>query len=343
MAQALRHLGERRARGPDLGERPPHLLTGEPGHPDILALYPAQVQLFARLVDDAAMFPPGNAPVVRAVAEHLGYRRDWFAPMIGPLVVPDARLADLGAALRQAQGAALRQAQDAAPGQAQDALEISVVNRSGAGGLLALGRRPVAGLQIVAVESALRDLDDLAGNARRLAAAAAELPEGVAVFVEVPYVPGWERAVELIEVAGLSAKIRTGGTAPGDHPSREQLAEQLSVLVEADLSFKATAGLHHAWPVTARNARDEELPQHGFLTVMIALAALIDGADRATAADRLGWTDRNRIAGEVAGWDEATGNRVRRRFRSFGCCGVRDPVGDLVALGLVHAASRAPR
>jgi hypothetical protein len=28
--------------------------------------------------------------------------------------------------------------------------------------------------------------------------------------------------------------------------------------------------------------------------------------------------------------------RVRRRFRSFGCCGVLDPVNDLVTLGLVE-------
>jgi hypothetical protein len=37
----------------------------------------------------------------------------------------------------------------------------------------------------------------------------------------------------------------------------------------------------------------------------------------------------------IGGWNEQTVTRVRRRFRSFGCCGVLDPVGDLVALGLV--------
>jgi len=278
------------------------------------------VQLFTRLVDDAAMFPPGDANAARAVAEHLDYRQAWFAPLVGPLVVSDTRLAAVGAAAA-ARGAVL---------------EVSVVNTSGAGGLLALARRPVVGLQVVAVESALRDLDDLAGNARRVAAAAAQLDPEIAVFVELPYAPGWERAVETVEEAGLLGKIRTGGPAPADHPGPAQLAEQLLVLVEADLAFKATAGLHHAWPAVRRTPGGEKLASHGFLTVLIALAALIDGADRTAAADRLSWTDRSRIAGEVAGWDDSASARVRRRFRSFGCCGVLDPVADLTALGLVH-------
>ena len=54
------------------------------------------MSLFSALIDDAAMFPPGDAPADRAVAEHLGYRQAWFAPLIGPLVVPDTALAEVG-------------------------------------------------------------------------------------------------------------------------------------------------------------------------------------------------------------------------------------------------------
>ena len=48
--------------------------------------------LFAGLVDDAAMFPPGNAGAAVALAEHLRYRRSWFADLVGPLLVPAAGL-----------------------------------------------------------------------------------------------------------------------------------------------------------------------------------------------------------------------------------------------------------
>jgi hypothetical protein len=211
-----------------------------------------------------------------------------------------------------------------------------VVNTSGAGGLVSLAGRAVDGVNVVGVESALRDLDDLAGNAARVVAAAGELDDAVHVFVEIPYAPGWERAVAVVEEAGRYAKLRTGGEAAGV-PSAGQLARQLGVLVEADLPFKATAGLHHA---VASADRDPERPvSHGFLNLMAAVAALVDGATVEEAAEILGRTDAAALAEQVGTWSEAEAVRVRRRLRSFGCCGVTDPVDDLVALGLAAAAS----
>jgi hypothetical protein len=269
-------------------------------------------ELWRGLVDDAAMFPPGNAPVVEAVRAHLEHRQAWYADLVGPLVVPDT-------ALRQAQGAS-----------AEAEIAVSVINTGGAGGLVSLADRDVPGVRVVAVESALRDLDDLAGNAARVAAAAGELDESVLVFVEIPYAPGWERAVEEVEGAGLLGKIRTGSPDNSGTPSYVQLAEQLRVLVEADLPFKATAGLHHAQP-TPGAGPDRPL-QHGFVNLLIAVEALVEGASSAEVADLL----RTGDAASVSAWTDETVARVRRRFRSFGCCGVLDPVNDLVTLGLVE-------
>ncbi len=72
--------------------------------PDDAALHPGQLGqasplLFAGLVDDAAMFPPGNAPLERALAEHLTYRQSGYAELVGPLLVPAARLAELADAV----------------------------------------------------------------------------------------------------------------------------------------------------------------------------------------------------------------------------------------------------
>ncbi len=264
------------------------------------------------------MFPPGDAPADRAVAEHLGYREAWFASLIGPLLVPDRALVEVGRRVN--------------PGHE---LAVSVVNTGGAGGLVALARRTVPRVRVVAVESALRDLDDLVGNASRVAAAAEELDPSITVYVELPYTLGWLQAVEVIEAAGLHGKIRTGGVEPEMYPSAERLAEQLSVLVEADLSFKATAGLHRAWPNEARNERGQALPQHGFLNLMMALDALIDGAEPADAAELLAVQDHEQIRAAASSWDEPAQQRIRRRLRSFGCCGVTDPVDDLVELGLL--------
>src|SRR4051794_36239532 len=60
--------------------------------PDDAARHPGQIgqasaALFTGLVDDASMFPPGNAPLDQAVREHLEHRGAWYAGLVGPLVV----------------------------------------------------------------------------------------------------------------------------------------------------------------------------------------------------------------------------------------------------------------
>ena len=170
-----------------------------------------------------------------------------------------------------------------------------------------------------------------------MVAAAEELdPDEVSVFVEVPFGHGWIGAVEVVEAASLFGKIRTGGLEPDAFPTADQLAQQLSVLIEADLPFKATAGLHRAWPNRVTDERGETLHQHGFLTLLMAIEALIDGAGTDAAVDLLHLDDPGRIFTALQGWDEPAAARVRRRFRSFGCCGVTEPVDDLVALGLLE-------
>jgi hypothetical protein len=284
--------------------------------------------LFAGLVDDAAVFPPGNASVPDAVRRHRDHRAAWYAPLVGPLVVPDTELAQVSRAVAES-------------GTDGADLAVSVVISGGAGGLVALARRDLPGLRLVAAEIGLRDLDDLAGNAERVVAASAELDDEVTVYVELPFQPGWIGAIEVVEAGGLLGKLRTGGLQPDAFPTPDQLAEQLSALIEADLGFKATAGLHRAWPTRVTNERGETLHQHGFLTVSMAIESLIDGAGADQAADLLRLEDPGRIYAALQDWDETTVARVRRRFRSFGCCGVTDPVDDLVALGLLGAPADA--
>lgn len=278
-------------------------------------------RVFHRLIDDAAMFPPGNATVAEAVAAHRQYGQSWFAPLIGPLVVSDQKLAEVGqAALRQAEGA----------------MAVSVVNTSGAGGLVSLASRDVAGVKVVSVESALRDLDDLAGNATRVVNAAAELDDTIQVFVELPYAPGWERAVAEVEAAGLCGKLRTGGPDISHYPVPDQLARQLSVLIEADLPFKATAGLHRGWPTQVASESGQPLPQHGFLNLLLAVEALIEGASEREAAELLELTEQEALVDRIGSWSDAQSTRVRHRLISFGCCGVLDPIRDLVTAGLIE-------
>lgn len=248
------------------------------------------------LLEDAALV--AGLEAATAVRGHRELGRGPAGPLLAPLAVPDRRLAEVA---RAATG--------------QDPVAVSVINSSGAGGLLNLADRALTGLRVMAVESALRDLDDLAGNAARLVAAARQL-DPWEVYVEIPYAPGWERAVTVVEAGGLHAAVQAGPVAA---VGLTQLAEQLSVLIEADVPFKTIgAGV-------------------STLGVLAAVEALVDGAAVPDAARLLSAGDQA-MAARVTGWDDTTAGRVRRRLRLVACSSVPDAVADLVAAGVLSAA-----
>lgn len=251
------------------------------------------MDVFRTLLHDAP--DEGQA---RDVAPHRALldRPDGWA--VGPLVVGDDRLAGLDAA--------------AGPG-----VELSVLTSSGAGGVAAVARR-AGGLRLVGVETVLRDLADLAGNAARVVAAAAELPKGVEVFVGIPAAPGTVDAVEVVEAAGLLGRV-----ALADARGAAGAGEQLSVLVEADLAFKAT-GLGA-----------DPFGLYGVVAVLMAVEALVDGADPADADALLNGVDEHRAGAALAAWDTAASERVRRRLRGVDCADVAATLDRLARAGLL--------
>jgi hypothetical protein len=288
------------------------------------------------LVDDAAMFPPGEAPLADAVAAYRERRDEPWAAMVGPLVVPDRVLPQL---------AGLLSGHDSGSGAATDAgsrtepLPLSVVCSGGAGSLgpAAHWAGETAGTELQALELALRDLDDLSGSARRVVRAAeAVAVSGVEapVYVEVPLPPhgepgaGWLEALDEIAAADLRLKFRTGGLDADLFPSPTALAAGIEAALDRELPFKCTAGLHHA----VRH-RDPEtgFEHHGFLNVLLATRAGLDGDDVAAVLSESG---RETVLARTQQVGLEGLARARRWFASFGCCGVEDPYADLVELGL---------
>jgi len=208
------------------------------------------------LVDDAAIFPPGDVPLPDAIDAHLARRDEWYADLVGSFVVTDTKVSAVTAPL-----------------------PLSVVVTGGAGGIepaLRLAERN--GHDVAGVETALRDLDDLAGNARRVATAADSC--GVApeqVYVELPHVPdtgSWLRAADVVAEAGLRLKFRTGGLEEHLFPATHALARWIDAALDRETPFKCTAGLHNA----VRHTGDDGFEHHGFLNVLVATVRAFDGA-----------------------------------------------------------------
>lgn len=287
---------------------------------------PAQ---FTAFVDDAALFPPREASLEEAVRDHVEARDAPYAGLLGPFVVDDRRLPGLVDLLDQT---------------SDGPLPVTVVVSGGAGTVEPAVRRASgsSGTTLAGVEVALRDLDDLTGNARRVVAAVRAVEDlllGTAVYVELPltHLPDptasrdWLAALDEVAAADLRLKLRTGGLDAAAFPTASILAAAVDAALDRELSFKCTAGLHHA---VRHRADDTGFDHHGFLNLLLATAATWDGAGRGEVAALLEARDAATVAAATRDAGDGLAS-ARRWFTSFGCCAVADPLGDLLALGLV--------
>lgn len=269
--------------------------------------------LFAGLVDDAALFPPGNAPMDRALAEHEAYRRSDLADLVGPFLCPASRVEELTATLPAGQRLSLGLVFDVTGEGAHAALrQVAADDR----------------LTFVAVEAAQARLGaDTATVGRNLA----RLP-GVVGCLEVPRT-GFHDALELVDGTGWTvAKYRTGGTVAEAFPTEDELAGFLAAVTSRGCPFKLTAGLHHA---VRHTEPDTGFEAHGLLNVLVATRVARQGGSRDDVTAALATRDAAALVEFVEDWDDPACADVRAGFRSFGCCGVTDPINDLAALGLL--------
>ncbi len=257
--------------------------------------------LFAGLCDDAAVFPPGLAPLPDAVTAHDAHTKAWYRDLVGPLVLAAPALDALGDLL----------------GPRATPLPVAVTLPGGPAQLPGvLAAVPGLPVDLRALEIAVPD--GMGPDEVLDAVAAATAP----VYIEIPRD---DRRVPLLRAlagTGHRAKFRTGGVRADLYPSEAELAAAICAAVDADVPFKATAGLHHA----LRNTDPETgFEQHGFLNLLLA------AGDPDHAEAHLAERDGAVVAGLVRDLDDG----VRTRFTSFGTCSIGDPLTELAALGLL--------
>jgi hypothetical protein len=240
----------------------------------------------------------------QAVVRHRRYRAGPLAPLVGPFVVGEARLAELS---------------DAVGGR--EPFAVSLIVTEGPPAL------PDDRVRVVSVETPAGDDPE-----RR----AAEL-SGVQVPVYLE--PSWNesppQAVAVAAGHGMRIKLRTGGVRADLFPTPAELSRAVGACVRAEVPFKATAGLHHA---VAHRDRLTGFDHHGFLNVLLATAAAVAGDDDRALAAILADREARSVAARVASLAPDVAAAARRSFVSFGTCDIAEPVTDLVALGLLPEA-----
>lgn len=269
--------------------------------------------LLLHLIDDAAVFPPGNAPLRRAVAEHRRHRSSSYAAAIGPLLVPvadAATIADLAADRSLAVGLIAR------PGTPRQVIEEGVA-------LLRVDPTVrVSGLELGWVPQ-WRAFD----------------VAGIPLTLEVPRGPDHDRALDDVAQARAAAlpaqvKFRTGATPTLPWPTERELAEFITGAVSRGLPFKLTGGLHHL----LRADHDGGRPEHGLLNVLLATQRAVTEPNRVDEVESvLAERDPLAVVPVLERWKPAQIEAVRSAFTAYGCCGVTDPLTELDAMGLLPA------
>jgi hypothetical protein len=275
--------------------------------------------VFGGLFDDASLFPPASLAMADAVAGHLRHQAAWYREMSGPFVCASTKITELSAALTAA---------------GVTGLDLALVLPGGAAGLDAAvdGVFSDPRLRLRAVELPAAAGDSITAAVADVAGALDRTPlAGAAAFIEVPVRDVTAATARAVDDHRYRAKMRTGGTTALAFPDDQTLANCLVTLIQARLAFKCTAGLHHA---VRHRAADTGFEHHGFLNVLLAVAAALDDASREQVAAELADRDAARVAAKISNLDAETVSAVRSLFTSFGTCSTDEPVNDLVTLGL---------
>jgi hypothetical protein len=267
--------------------------------------------MFAGLCDDAAVFPPGDVPLKRAVPAHVEHEAAAHASIVGPFVLAAKNLRELASLVADLRTGSFRLTVTVSAPEVESALAAAAL---------------MPAVRLCAIEVGVPD--GVPGSAVVAMLDRALAGHQLPVFVELPR--DGRRAPLVAELAGTryQAKLRTGGVRADLYPDETELAAAVVALIAAAVPFKATAGLHRAIRNTDPATGFE---QHGFLNVMIAAQAAADGADVTDVTGLLSERAPARVL--AAAWQ--LNSAVRQWFSSFGTCSITEPVEDLVALGLL--------
>jgi hypothetical protein len=273
------------------------------------------------LIDDAAIFPPGNAPMAAAVLAHRRQHLGPYANLVGRFVCPASRITELRAVLDVG-------ADPHHPHGGASPIRVTLVADTGPDGLPRAMADVAADPRLVleAVETPppahVSSRQAVAEATHRVLAA---IPTALPAYVELPLSDSWEIVLDVLSTSGRGAKLRTGGPVAAAFPSVVQVAAVLSACAPRQVPLKCTAGLHRA---TRHRDPGAGIVQHGFLNLLVGAALARAEADPIPALSEL---DGRILAAEV----RTLAPDVRKLLVSFGSCSITEPIDDLHELGLV--------
>ena len=292
------------------------------------------------ILDYAGLFPPAKLDMVPTMRNYRAYRDGSESWMLGRIVVPVARFDEFEA---NAEGL-LDPSRDPVTDDCWviSALTVPVADEGFKRDLDAIEafneRHLERGSPAVAVDT----IEVKAASASEVDQALELIPEFIFPYFELDHRQDVRGSVAAIAGMDAGAKIRSGGIRPELHPTAEEFAAFITACCDAEIPFKATAGLHHP---LRHHAESVGCDQFGFLNVFVG-ACLAWWDDEVTSEllerileartldeftfepERLGFADHLLSCEHV--------EQARERFcHAYGSCSFVEPLEDLVELGLL--------
>jgi hypothetical protein len=295
--------------------------------------------LLTGIIDYAGIYPPAQLPFEESLRHYVDYADSPFHWLVGSLVCPVAKLAELKSREQKyTQLAKLPLALIGSGGSSPEELvaqchkDFELFDSLRSSNWVARSYEFRIPADLAAAES----------MNEALKSATADCPASN-VFCEIPIIELSREEIQsaITNVAKTNrcfVKFRLGGTSAEAFPTTETLAWAIEVAASTGIGVKFTAGLHHPFYHLDKTLN---VRMHGFLNVFCAaVLAKEHGLESQTIEAILMETDRAEFSfddeGMKVGNIGATNSQIEagREFAvGFGSCSVMEPVEDLQNLG----------
>ncbi len=288
--------------------------------------------LLSSIVDYAGLFPPAQLNLREAIANYFQYHQTQENWLLGRFVIPVSHLAELETLLAD------RSSENTITSNCSLSVILSEDWESELKQIQAFNNSNK--LKIISVE--FKSLPP-----EEIKRAIHHLSNEIESFFEIPLSKNLATYLAVLQGTKASAKIRTGGLNAKAFPNADRLCQFIFASAEAQVPFKATAGLHHPLPgkyIVSYEPNSFSTSMQGFLNLSILTAlvywqkltqkeAQIVLQESSCSSfqfqnDNIAWKDRHLNLAEL--------QQARQSFfRSFGSCSFQEPLDELGELQLL--------
>jgi hypothetical protein len=261
------------------------------------------------IVDYAGLFPPAQLSMGQAIANYARYHGGEDSWMLGRFVVPANRLGELADEASRLEITEVWQI--ASTGSSDHEATYKLIEE--------FNRTNIGRMHCDSIETKANDVAEIESIA-------AAFPPNLHRYIEIPLGADIDEMVAAVGRVGCAAKIRTGGVTADAFPETDKIIAFLRACARHGVTFKATAGLHHAVRSMRPLTYEDDSPKavmNGFLNIIFASAVPIDEARGVLLEESEGSFDFQAENGNWKSWKISTDELLELRlrgFRSFGSC-----------------------